>query len=212
MPRGACRGEDPELFFPVTAAGRPWRRSSPPRPCASGARYAPRACPTPWPPGRPASGAEPPRRNATPCGGRPAFRPASTAPARAPWAQRHAIAAIPAGSDNARRRTAFGPAAYRGRASPARWQRHAARALAVQESHDEPASQPAARPGPDRASASGGGSRPRLAVRVLHHADAARGNASDRAGAGPPGSGSCAARHYFRSSRSAWRLCWRPAG
>jgi WhiB family redox-sensing transcriptional regulator len=21
MPRGACRGEDPELFFPVTAAG-----------------------------------------------------------------------------------------------------------------------------------------------------------------------------------------------
>lgn len=85
--------------FPSLWPARRWRRSLPPRPSASGARYAPRACPTPWPPGRPASGAEPRKRNVTPCGGRPASRAASTGPAWAQRVQRHTIAAVPPDSD-----------------------------------------------------------------------------------------------------------------
>ena len=94
MPRGACRGEDPELFFPITSAGAALAQILAAK--AVCFRCAPRACRTPSPRGRPASGAGPPGRNASPCGGPPASRPTTTARDRAPRVQRHAIARIPA--------------------------------------------------------------------------------------------------------------------
>ena len=189
MPRGACRGEDPELFFPVAAAGpalaqvirrkgrvlpvRGTRRVPVLRPGYRAGRHLGRNHPGGTP--RHAAVSQPGTRAQRP--------PGQPARGRIPSQQPRRTVT------HARRRTALRPAAHERRSSPAPWQRVTAPALDVSKSHDEPARPPAAGPGPHRAHARGRGSRPRVAVRVLHHADAPRGNARDRAGAAPSAPG-----------------------
>jgi WhiB family redox-sensing transcriptional regulator len=96
MPRGACHGQDPEIFFPINATGPALAQVIAAKAvcfrCAVRAACLSYAMATGqagiW-------GGAAPRRNATPCGGHRPSLPASIAPRRA----LHALPSFPPGSN-----------------------------------------------------------------------------------------------------------------
>lgn len=129
MPRGACQGEDPELFFPhrrggpaleqVFAAKAVCFRCAVRAACLFYALVTGQA--GTW------GGTTQEERHAM--RGSPGLRARERSAARAPRMQRHAISAIPADSDPCTPKDSI-QAACRGRSSPTHWQRYVARALA----------------------------------------------------------------------------------